>query len=99
MERGGGGSALGVEEREELVRVLTQVRVSLVCVRESGWCTCMYVCVCALHKRLGLARTVCVLYMVVYMVVSLPNTPYIHRIYMVLANPTKDDYRASSKQT
>ena len=26
--------------------------------------------------------------MTVYLVISLPNIPYIHRIYMVLANPT-----------
>ena len=29
-------------------------------------------------------------YMTVYMVISLPKLPYIHRIYMVLANPTKE---------
>jgi hypothetical protein len=28
------------------------------------------------------------LYMTVYLVISLPKIPYIHRIYMVLANPT-----------
>jgi hypothetical protein len=27
-------------------------------------------------------------YMTVYFVISLPKIPYIHRIYMVLANPT-----------
>ena len=27
-------------------------------------------------------------YMTVYLVTSLPKIPYIHRIYMVLANPT-----------
>jgi len=27
--------------------------------------------------------------MTVYMVISLPKIPYAHRIYMVLANPTK----------
>ena len=27
-------------------------------------------------------------YMTVYLVISLPKLPYIHRIYMVLANPT-----------
>ena len=27
-------------------------------------------------------------YMTVYFVISLPRIPYIHRIYMVLANPT-----------
>jgi len=26
-------------------------------------------------------------YMTVYLVISLPKLPYIHRIYMVLANP------------
>jgi hypothetical protein len=26
--------------------------------------------------------------MTVYLVISLPKLPYIHRIYMVLANPT-----------
>jgi hypothetical protein len=29
-------------------------------------------------------------YMTVYLVISLPKTPYIHRIYMVLANPMHD---------
>jgi len=28
-------------------------------------------------------------YMTVYLVVSLPQIPYIHRMYMVLANPTR----------
>jgi len=27
-------------------------------------------------------------YMTVYLVISLPKLPYIHRIYMVLANPS-----------
>ena len=27
------------------------------------------------------------LYMTVYLVISLPKIPYMHRIYMVLANP------------
>jgi hypothetical protein len=27
-------------------------------------------------------------YMTVYLVISLPKTPYTHRIYRVLANPT-----------
>ena len=43
------------------------------------------------HKSIGLARTVyviCTPYMTVYLVISLPKMPYIHRIYMVLANPT-----------
>jgi len=29
-------------------------------------------------------------YMTVYFVISLSKVPYIHRIYMVLANPRKD---------
>ena len=29
-------------------------------------------------------------YMTVYLVISLPKVPYIHRIYMVLANPKKE---------
>jgi hypothetical protein len=29
-------------------------------------------------------------YMTVYLVISLPKIPYMHRIYMVLANPTHD---------
>jgi len=29
-----------------------------------------------------------IVYMTVYLVISLPKIPYIHRIYMVLANPT-----------
>jgi len=29
-------------------------------------------------------------YMTVYLVISLPKIQYIHRIYMVLANPTDD---------
>ena len=35
----------------------------------------------------GLARTVYTPYMTVYLMISLPKIPYIHRIYMVLANP------------
>jgi hypothetical protein len=31
-------------------------------------------------------------YMVVYLVISMPKTPYIHRIYMVLANPKNAVY-------
>jgi hypothetical protein len=29
-------------------------------------------------------------YMTVYLVISLPKVPYIHRVYMVLANPTDE---------
>ena len=47
---------------------------------------------CRSKKRLyvGLARTVYMiyaLYITVYSVISLPKIPYIHRIYMVPANP------------
>jgi len=39
--------------------------------------------------QLRSARTVYILYLTVYLVISPPNLPYIHRIYiyMVLANP------------
>ena len=32
-------------------------------------------------------------YMTVYVVISLPQIPYIHRIYMVLANPKHKERR------
>ena len=39
-------------------------------------------------KHLGLARTMYIHpYMIVYLVISLPKKPYIHQIYMVLADP------------
>jgi len=42
-----------------------------------------YVCV-----YIGLAQNrILTPYMTVYLVISLPKIPYIHRIYMVLANP------------
>ena len=43
---------------------------------------------------LGLARTVYIYaqYMTVYLVISLPKTSYIHRIHMVLANPTQTPF-------
>ena len=63
-------------------------------------CVCMCVCVCVCHPQhtgVGLARIInirrvgqnriYVPYMTVYMVISLPKIPYMHRIYMVLANP------------
>jgi hypothetical protein len=34
-------------------------------------------------------------YMTVYLMISLPKTPYIHCIYMVLANPTHDTFPRS----
>jgi hypothetical protein len=36
--------------------------------------------------RVGQNR-ICAPYLTVYLVISLPKVPYIHRIYMVLANP------------
>ena len=47
-------------------------------------------CVCAhdYHRyRVGQNR-IYAPYMTVYTVISLPKIPYIHRIYMILANPT-----------
>jgi hypothetical protein len=41
----------------------------------------------ALIPRVGQNR-IYTPYMTVYLVISLPKLPYIHRIYMVLANPT-----------
>jgi hypothetical protein len=48
-------------------------------------------------------------YMTVYLVISLPKMPYIHRIYMVLANPshteavmsryTTQEFKESNEQT
>jgi len=35
-------------------------------------------------------------YMTVYLVISLPKIPYIHRIYMVLANPNHDGWEAQT---
>jgi hypothetical protein len=42
------------------------------------------------NSCIGLARTVYIHtpYMTVYLMISLPEIPYIHRIHMVLANPT-----------
>jgi hypothetical protein len=40
------------------------------------------------HGYVGLARTVYAPYMTVYLMIFLPKIPYIHRIYMVLANST-----------
>ena len=45
-------------------------------------CVCVCVCIC----RVGQNR-IYTPYMTVYLVISLPKIPYIHRIYMVLANP------------
>ena len=38
-------------------------------------------------------------YMTVYLMISLPKVPYIHRIYMVLANPTYVRNCAKSHRT
>ena len=38
-------------------------------------------------------------YMTVYLVISLPKVPYIHRIYMVVANPSDDTYCAKKVHT
>jgi hypothetical protein len=40
-----------------------------------------------LTSRVGQNR-IYTLYMTVYLVISLPKIPYMHRIFMVLANPT-----------
>ena len=40
-------------------------------------------------SRVGQNR-VYTMYMTVYLVISLPKAPYMHRIYMVLANPTHE---------
>jgi len=68
------------------------------------WCTCAQSTVesklwlASQSKCLGLTRAIHICrvgqnriytpYMTVYLVISLPKIPYIHRIYMVLANPT-----------
>ena len=41
---------------------------------------------CRVELCVGLARTVYTPYVTVYLVISLPKIPYMHRIYMVLAN-------------
>jgi len=59
------------------VRAYESVRVcSCVC------CECACLCMC----RVGQNR-IYTPYMTIYLVISLPKLPYIHRIYMVLANP------------
>ena len=46
-----------------------------------GVCMCVLMCICEVGQN-------CIysLYMTVYLVVSLPQIPYLHRIYMVLAD-------------
>jgi hypothetical protein len=53
---------------------------------ESCVCACMFI-LKQLGASLGLARTVYIHRMTEYLVISLPKTPYIHLIYVVLANP------------
>jgi hypothetical protein len=55
-----------------------------VCLCGCGCVMCVFVCVMC---RVGQNR-IYTPYMTVYLVISLPNLPYIHRIYMVLANPS-----------
>jgi len=69
--------ALEGKKTEAEMFLAKQVRVrACVCV------LCLFVYLC----RVGQNRLYTP-YMTVYMVISLPKTPYIHRIYMVLANP------------
>ena len=42
-----------------------------------------------IKSRIGLNR-ICTPYMTVYLVISLPKTPYMHRIWTVLANSNKE---------
>ena len=46
--------------------------------------------------QVGLARTLYTPYMTVDVVISLPKIPYVHRIYMVLANPVYTPWAAPS---
>jgi hypothetical protein len=52
-------------------------------------CVCMCVCVRTIYVRLARTAYMYTPYVTVYLVISLPNMPYIHRMYinMVLANP------------
>jgi hypothetical protein len=47
-------------------------------------------------SRVGQNRTY-TLYMTVYLVIPLPKIPYVHRIYMVLANPIYEWWRVQEK--
>jgi hypothetical protein len=63
----------------------------LMCIKRKAlsldWACCRHVC-CALYiSRVGQNR-IYAPYMTVCMVISLPKIPYMHRIYMVLANLT-----------
>jgi len=53
-------------------------------------CVCV-LCMCRITVCVGLASTIYIhhiLYMTVCLVISLPIIPYIHRIHMILTNPT-----------
>jgi hypothetical protein len=55
----------------------------------TGACTA-FMCVAPMVEiRVGQNR-IYTPYMTVYLVISLPKLPYIHRIYMVLANPSRN---------
>jgi hypothetical protein len=55
--------------------------------------TCMLERVCLwIHKRRVGQNRIYTSYMTVYLAISLPKIPYMHRIYMVLANPTQTQY-------
>ena len=54
-----------------------------------NWCRCSSACLVSSHNcRVGQNRLYTP-YMTVYLAISLPKTPYMHCIYMVLANPTQ----------
>jgi hypothetical protein len=72
------------------------LQVSTCAAYQPSPCSCLCRCVLmAVHSRTGIPRMVRVgqnriytPYMTVYLVNSLPKIPYIHRINVVLANPT-----------
>jgi hypothetical protein len=86
----------------ELCFVCVCVRMCVcACVRERTCvyvhvdvCVCLYLCVCSglsgciFACRVGQNR-IYTPYLAVHLVISLPNIPYIHRIYMVMANPIR----------
>jgi len=47
-------------------------------------------------SRVGQNR-ICTPYMTAYLMIFLPKIPYIHRIYMVLANPTHESQHSSTE--
>ena len=56
-------------------------------------------CTCRAGTYVGLARTVYIgtPYMTVYLVISLLKIPYMHRIDMVLANPTHMEWHVAQR--